>query len=150
MIQGVDFFFCSKILHSIELIVISKHGTIGILDESINHSSFFAPLISCESFCMSGCPWEKSCSLGLVNFLRSIHIRHEEIRKIFPSQDSEDVVWYLNIMILRPALDSPHLLKFIHIVSLKERIVSCFSLTTFFESTELSSFTLDHSFQKEK
>lgn len=150
MIQGVDFFFCSKILHSIELIVISKHGTIGILDESINHSSFFAPLISCESFCMSGCPWEKSCSLGLVNFLRSIHIRHEEIRKIFPSQDSEDVVWYLNIMILRPALDSPHLLKFIHIVSLEERIVSCFSLDTFLEPSKFSPFTLDHSFQKEK
>ena len=150
MIQGVDFFFCSKILHSIELIVISKHGTIGILDESINHSSFFAPLISCESFCMSGCPWEKSCSLGLVNFLRSIHVGYQKIWKIFPLQDTEYEIWYLNIMILRPTLDSSHLLEFIHIVSLEERIIFRFSLATFLEPSKFSPFTLDHSFQKEK
>lgn len=150
MIQRVNFLFRSKILHSIELIVISKHGTIWIFDKSIDHSSLLAPFISCQSFCMSGCPWEKSCSLGLVNFLRSIHISHEKIGKIFPSQDPEYDIRYLNIVILRPTLDSSHLLEFIHIVSLEKRIISCFSLATFFESSKLSSFTLDHSFQKAK
>lgn len=150
MIQRVDFLFRSKILHSIELIIISKHSTIWIFDKSIDHSSILAPLISCESFCMSGCPSEKSRSLGLVNFLWSIHISHEKIRKILSLQYPEYIIRNLNIMILRPTLDSSHLLEFIHIVSLEERIISCFSLATFLEPSKLSSFTLDHSFQKEK